>query len=220
MKKQFITEAARMQKLAGIVTEVKILYKDKPFMDYKYPGIETKIKYNNSDIDGIILKLLTGQDSYINNLTVLFPYVSDPESYENRINFNGIEDSELKNLYNKLINIFSKKEYSYSEAKNLLDTVQEQINPEDEYDGVTIEDVLDKIPSNLLSDKVKKFIDTEFEDLWDYFSDIFDPEVLIVKSPNELADYFNFVYDTMVSNDLDIIDIAGYIQNYYNRYLK
>jgi len=220
MKKQFITEAVRMQKLAGIVTEVKVLYKDKPYEDGTYTPIETKIKYDNSDIDGVILRLLTGQASYVNDLVVLFPYVSNPNSYENRMTFNRMDDSELENLYDKLINIFSKKEYSYSEVKNILETIQEYTNPEEEYDGVSIEDILDKIPSKLLSDKVRKFIEEEFDDLYGYFDDIFDPEVLILKSPKDLADYFDFVYNVMNNNDLTILDMAKYFRDYYDKHIK
>jgi len=209
-----------MIKLINLLNELKIEYRDKPYSDGSYTPIETKIKYDNSDIDSIRLKLLTGHASYINNLTVIFPYTSKPGSFENIITFHSMGDNELKKLYNKLIDIFFKKEYSYSEAKNLLETVQDAVNPQEEYDGVTIEDVLDKIPSNLLSNDIKEYIEEEFDDLYSYFDNIFDPEVLILKSPKDLADYFDFVYDIMNNNDLTILDMANYFRNYYDKHIK
>jgi hypothetical protein len=208
-------------KLIDLLKEVKIEYKDKPYSDGNYTPIETKIKYNNSDIDGIILKLLTGEASYIDNLMVIYPYVSDPESYRNRISFYNIGEDKLKELYNKLIDIFSKKEYSYSEAENLLKTVQDDINLPEESNEVTVEDILDKIPSNLLSGKIREFIEENFDDLYSYFDDVFDPEKLILKSSKDLADYFDFVYDVM--NDergLDITDWAEYFRDYYSKNLS
>jgi len=210
-----------MIKLTNILKELKIVYKDKPYTDGNYTPIETKIKYDNSDIDGVRLKLLTGEASYVNNLMVRYPYVSDPESFENRITFHGIEEDELKKIYNKLIDIFSKKEYSYSEVKNILETVQDYINPREESNEATIDDVLNKIPSNLLSDKIKEFIYDNFDDLYSYFEDMFNPEELILKSPQDIADYFDFVYNVMNdNNDLNIIDMANYFRNYYNDHLK
>ena len=209
-----------MIKLTDILNELKIVHRDKPYFDGNYNPIETKIKYDNSDIDSIRLKLLTGETSYVNNLTVVYPYISDSESFENRIRFHGLKEDKLKELYNKLIDIFSKKEYSYSEVKNLLETIQDAVNPQEESNEVTIDDILDKIPSNLLSNKIKRFILKNFDDLYSYFDDIFDPNTLIIKSPNELADYFNFVYDIMNSSDSSIIDMADYFRNYYNDYLK
>ncbi len=206
-----------MIKLIDILNELKIEYKDKPYSDSNYTPIKTKIKYDNSDIDGVILKLLIGEASYINNLMVIYPYVSDPESFKNRISFYLAED-RLKELYNKLIDIFSKKEYSYSEVKNILETVQDDVNPQEESNEATIDDVLDKIPSNLLSNEIKEFIYDNFDDLYSYFDDIFNPEELILKSPKDLADYFDFVYDAM--NDergLDITDWAKYFRDYYNK---
>ena len=210
-----------MIKLIDILKELKIVYKDKPYTDGNYTPIETKIKYDNSDIDGVRLKLLTGEASYVNNLMVRYPYVSDPESFENRITFHGIEEDELKKIYNKLIDIFSKKEYSYSEVKNILETVQDYINPREESNEATIDDVLNKIPSNLLSDKIKEFIYDNFDDLYSYFEDMFNPEELILKSPQDIADYFDFVYNVMNdNNDLNIIDMADYFRNYYNNHIK
>jgi len=210
-----------MIKLTNILKELKIVYKDKPYTDGNYTPIETKIKYDNSDIDGVRLKLLTGEASYVNNLMVRYPYVSDPESFENRITFHGIEEDELKKIYNKLIDIFSKKEYSYSEVKNILETVQDYINPREESNEATIDDVLNKIPSNLLSDKIKEFIYDNFDDLYSYFEDMFNPEELILKSPQDIADYFDFVYNVMNdNNDLNIIDMADYFRNYYNNHIK
>jgi hypothetical protein len=210
-----------MIKLLNILKELKVEYKDKPYSDGGYTPIETKIKYDNSDIDGIRLKLLTGVASYVDNLMVIYPYISDSESYENRITFSRLGDDKLKELYNKLIDIFSKKEYSYTEAKNLLETVQDHVNPQEESNEATIDDILDKIPSKLLSNKIKKFIEKNFDDLYSYFDDIFDPEKLILKSPKDLADYFDFVYDVM--NDergLDIVEWADYFRNYYNSHMK
>jgi hypothetical protein len=209
-----------MIKLLDILNELKIEYRDKPYSDGSYTPIKTKIKYDNSDIDGIRLKLLTGEASYVNSLVVVYPYISDPESFENRITFHRTGDDELKSLYNKLINIFSKKEYSYSEAKNLLEAVQDNENPPEEHDGATIEDILDKIPSNLLSDDIKEYITDNFDDLYNYFDDVFDPEVLILKSPKDLADYFDFVYDIMSNNDLTILDMAKYFRDYYDKHFK
>lgn len=206
-----------MIKLINLLKELKIEYKDKPYSDGNYTPIKTKIKYDNSDIDGVILKLLIGEASYVNNLMVIYPYVSDPESFKNRISFYLAED-KLKELYNKLIDIFSKKEYSYSEVKNILEIIQDDVNPQEESNKATIDDVLDKIPSNLLSNKIKEFIYDNFDDLYSYFDDIFNPEELILKSPKDLADYFDFVYDVM--NDergLDITDWAEYFRDYYNR---
>ena len=207
-----------LKEIRKVLSEIKIEYKDKPYSDGNYTPIQTKIKYDNSDIDGVILKLLIGEASYVNNLMVIYPYVSDPESWENRMSFHGIEENKLKNLYNKLIDIFSKKEYSYSGVKNILEIIQDDINPQEESNEVTIEDILDKIPSNLLSDKIKGFIEENFDDLYSYFDDVFNPEELILKSPKDLADYFNFVYDIM--NDkrgLDITDWGKYFKDYYNR---
>ena len=172
-----------MIKLVNILKELKVEYRDKPYSDGRYTPIETKIKYDNSDIDGIRLKLLTGEASYIDNLRVIYPYVSDPTSYENRMSFHSMGEDKLKELYNKLIDIFSKKEYSYAEAKNLLETVQDHVNPQEESNEATIDDILDKIPSKLLSNKIKKFIEENFDDLYSYFEDIFNPEELILKSP-------------------------------------
>ena len=150
-----------MIKLINLLKELKIVYKDKPYSDGNYTPIETRIKYDNSDIDGVRLKLLVGEASYVNNLMVIYPYVSDPDSYKNRMSFfdSGkykIGEKELKDLYNKLIGIFSKKEYSYSEVKNILETIQDA-NIDPEFNEVTIDDILDKIPSNLLSNKIKEF---------------------------------------------------------------
>jgi hypothetical protein len=210
------------EEISKVLREVKIEYKDKPHSDGNYTPIKTKIKYDNSDIDGVILKLLIGEASYVNNLMVIYPYVSDPNSYKNRMSFfdSGkykIGEKELKDLYNKLIDIFSKKEYSYSEVKNILDTIQDA-NTDPEYNEITVEDILDKIPSNLLSDEIKEFIEENFDDLNSYFDDVFDPKKLILKSPKDLADYFDFVYDTM--NDkrgLDITDWADYFRDYYDK---
>ena len=205
------------EEISKILSESKIEYKDKPYSDGNYTPIQTKIKYDNSDIDGIILKLLIGEASYVNNLMIIYPYSSDPESFENRMSFYLTED-KLKELYNKLIDIFSKKEYSYSEVKNILEIIQDDVNPQEESNETTIGDVLDKIPSNLLSNKIKEFIHDNFDDLYSYFDDIFNPEELILKSPKDLADYFDFVYDVM--NDergLNITDWGKYFKNYYNR---
>ena len=188
-----------LKEIRKVLSEIKIEYKDKPYSDGNYTPIQTKIKYDNSDIDGVILKLLIGEASYVNNLMVIYPYVSDPESWENRMSFHGIEENKLKNLYNKLIDIFSKKEYSYSEVKNILEIIQDDINPQEESNEVTIEDILDKIPSNLLSDKIKGFIEENFDDLYSYFDDVFNPEELILKSPKDLADYFDFVCPGTIS---------------------
>lgn len=210
--RQLIREA-----ISKVLNEIKIEYKDKSYSDGNYTPIKTKIKYSNSDIDGVRLKLLVGEASYVNNLMVIYPYVSDPESWENRMTFSNMGEDKLKELYNRLIDIFSKKEYSYSGVKNILETVQDALNPQ-ENNGVTIEDILDKIPSNLLSNEIKKFIEENFDDLEMYFNDIFNPEELILKSPKDLADYFGFVYDIM--NDergLDITDWGGYFKDYYNR---
>lgn len=209
-----------MIKLLNILKELKVEYRDKPYSDGNYTPIETKIKYDNSDIDGIRLKLLTGEASYVNNLMVIYPYVSDPESYKNKMSFRRMGEDKLKELYNKLIDIFSKKEYSYTEAKNLLETVQDAVNPQEDNE-ITIEDILDKIPSSLLSEEIREFIEENFDDLYIYFDDIFDPEKLILKSPKDLADYFDFVYDVM--NDergLDIVEWAEYFRNYYNSHMK
>jgi hypothetical protein len=214
-----------MIKLIDLLKELKIEYKDKPYSNGSYTPIETKIKYNNSDIDGVIIKLLTGE-SFANNLTIIYPYISDPKSYKNRMVFYQSE-TNLTELYNKLIDIFSKKEYSYSEVKNILETVKEAVKSQGEQgeqEGVIIDDILDKIPSNLLSNKVKKFIENNFDDLSDWFDDLFDPEELIVKSPKDLVDYFNFVYDVMNDendeNELNIVDMYEYISKYYNSHLK
>ena len=209
-----------MIKLLKLLKELKIEYKDKSYSDGNYTPIETKIKYDNSDIDGIRLKLLTGEASYVNNLMVTYPYVSDPKSYENRMSFHSMGEDKLKELYNKLIDIFSKKEYSYAEVNNLLETVQDTVNPQEDNE-VNIDDVLDKIPSRLLSNKIKEFIYDNFDDLYSYFDDIFNPEELILKSPKDLADYFDFVYDVM--NDergLDIVEWADYFRDYYNNHMK
>ena len=209
-----------MIKLLNILKELKVEYRDKPYSDGNYTPIETKIKYDNSDIDGIRLKLLTGEASYVNNLMVIYPYVSDPESYKNKMSFRRMGEDKLKELYNKLIDIFSKKEYSYTEAKNLLETVQDAVNPQEDNE-ITIEDILDKIPSSLLSEEIREFIEENFDNLYSYFDDIFDPEKLILKSPKDLADYFDFVYDVM--NDergLDIVEWAEYFRNYYNSHMK
>ena len=206
-----------LKEIRKVLSEIKIEYKDKPYSDGDFTPIKTKIKYSNSDIDGVILKLLIGE-GVADSLMVIYPYVSDPESYKNRITFWGIEDNKLKNLYNKLIDIFSKKEYSYSEVKNILEIVQDDINPQEESNEVTIEDILDKIPSNLLSDEIKEFFEENFDDLYSYFDDVFNPEELILKSPKDLANYFDFVYDVM--NDergLDITDWGEYFRDYYNR---
>ena len=212
-----------MIKLIDILNEIKIEYRDKPYSNGSYTPIETKIKYDNSDIDGVRIELLTGEASYVNNLTVVYPYVSDPELYENKMAFYENE-TDLTKLYNKLIDIFSKKEYSYSEVKNILETVKEAVKSQEEQEeqeGVIIDDLLDKIPSNLLSNKVKKFMEDNFDDLSDLFSDLFDPEELIIKSPKDLADYFNFVYDVIDDkNELNIVDMYEYISKYYNSYLK
>jgi hypothetical protein len=210
-------------KLIDILNELKIEYRDKPYSNGSYTPIETKIKYDNSDIDGVRIELLTGEASYVNNLTVVYPYVSDPELYENKMAFYENE-TDLTKLYNKLIDIFSKKEYSYSEVKNILETVKEAVKSQEEQEeqeGVIIDDLLNKIPSNLLSNKVKKFMEDNFDDLSDLFSDLFDPEELIIKSPKDLADYFNFVYDVIDDkNELNIVDMYEYISKYYNSYLK
>jgi hypothetical protein len=212
-----------MIKLLDILNELKIEYRDKPYSNGSYTPIETKIKYDNSDIDGVRIELLTGEASYVNNLTVIYPYVSDPESYENKIAFYE-DETDLTKLYNKLIDIFSKKEYSYSEVKNILETVKESVKSQEEQDGVIIDDLLDKIPSTLLSNKVKKFMENNFDDLLDLFGDLFDPEELIIKSPKDLADYFNFVYDVIDDendkNELNIVDMYEYISKYYNSHLK
>jgi hypothetical protein len=212
-----------MIKLLDILNELKIEYRDKPYSNGSYTPIETKIKYDNSDIDGVKIELLTGEASYVNNLTVIYPYVSDPESYENRMAFYENE-TDLTKLYNKLIDIFSKKEYSYSGVKNILETVKEAVKSQgeqEEQEGVIIDDLLDKIPSNLLSNKVKKFMEDNFDDLSDLFGDLFDPEELIIKSPKDLADYFNFVYDVIDDeNELNIVDMYEYISKYYNSHLK
>jgi hypothetical protein len=212
-----------MIKLIDILNELKIEYRDKPYSNGSYTPIETKIKYDNSDIDGVRIELLTGEASYVNNLTVVYPYVSDPELYENKMAFYENE-TDLTKLYNKLIDIFSKKEYSYSEVKNILETVKEAVKSQEEQEeqeGVIIDDLLNKIPSNLLSNKVKKFMEDNFDDLSDLFSDLFDPEELIIKSPKDLADYFNFVYDVIDDkNELNIVDMYEYISKYYNSYLK
>ncbi len=212
-----------MIKLIDILNEIKIEYRDKPYSNGSYTPIETKIKYDNSDIDGVRIELLTGEASYVNNLTVVYPYVSDPELYENKMAFYENE-TDLTKLYNKLIDIFSKKEYSYSEVKNILETVKEAVKSQEEQEeqeGVIIDDLLDKIPSNLLSNKVKKFMEDNFDDLSDLFGDLFDPEELIIKSPKDLADYFNFVYDVIDDkNELNIVDMYEYISKYYNSYLK
>jgi hypothetical protein len=212
-----------MIKLIDILNELKIEYRDKPYSNGSYTPIETKIKYDNSDIDGVRIELLTGEASYVNNLTVIYPYVSDPESYENKIAFYE-DETDLTKLYNKLIDIFSKKEYSYSEVKNILETVKESVKSQEEQDGVIIDDLLDKIPSTLLSNKVKKFMENNFDDLSDLFGDLFDPEELIIKSPKDLADYFNFVYDVIDDendkNELNIVDMYEYISKYYNSHLK
>jgi hypothetical protein len=212
-----------MIKLIDILNELKIEYRDKPYSNGSYTPIETKIKYDNSDIDGVRIELLTGEASYVNNLTVVYPYVSDPELYENKMAFYENE-TDLTKLYNKLIDIFSKKEYSYSEVKNILETVKEAVKSQEEQEeqeGVIIDDLLDKIPSNLLSNKVKKFMEDNFDDLSDLFGDLFDPEELIIKSPKDLADYFNFVYDVIDDkNELNIVDMYEYISKYYNSYLK
>jgi hypothetical protein len=206
-----------LKEIRKVLSEIKIEYKDKPYSDGNFTPIKTKIKYSSSDIDGVILKLLIGEGP-ADSLTVIYPYVSDPDSWKNRIEFWGIEDNKLKNLYNKLIDIFSKKEYSYSEVKNILEIVQDDINPQEESNEVTIEDILDKIPSNLLSDEIKEFFEENFDDLYSYFDDVFNPEELILKSPKDLANYFDFVYDVM--NDergLDITDWGKYFRDYYNR---
>jgi hypothetical protein len=206
-----------LKEIRKVLSEIKIEYKDKPYSDGNFTPIKTKIKYSSSDIDGVILKLLIGE-GVADSLMVIYPYVSDPESYKNRIEFWGIEDNKLKNLYNKLIDIFSKKEYSYSEVKNILEIIQDDINPQEESNEVTIEDILDKIPSNLLSDEIKEFFEENFDDLYSYFDDVFNPEELILKSPKDLANYFDFVYEVM--NDergLDITDWGEYFRDYYNR---
>ena len=206
-----------LKEIRKVLSEIKIEYKDKPYSDGNFTPIKTKIKYSSSDIDGVILKLLIGEGP-ADSLTVIYPYVSDPDSWKNRIEFWGIEDNKLKNLYNKLIDIFSKKEYSYSEVKNILEIIQDDINPQEESNEVTIEDILDKIPSNLLSDEIKEFFEENFDDLYSYFDDVFNPEELILKSPKDLANYFDFVYDVM--NDergLDITDWGKYFRDYYNR---
>ena len=224
MKKSQLKQVIK-EEIRKVLNEVKIVYKDKPYSDGNYTPIETKIKYDNSDIYGVRLKLLVGEASYVNNLMVIYPYVSDPDSYKNRMSFfdSGkykIGEKELKDLYNKLIDIFSKKEYSYSEVKNILETIQDA-NSDPEYNEVTIDDILDKIPSNLLSNKIKEFFEENFDDLESYFDDVFNPKELILKSPSDLADYFDFVYDVM--NDergLDITDWAKYFRDYYNKNLS
>ena len=206
------------------LSEVKIEYKDKPYSDGDYTPIKTKIKYDNSDIDGVILNLLVGEASYANKLMVIYPYISDPNSFENRMSFfesikgkNKIGEKELKDLYNKLIDIFSKKEYSYSEVKNILETIQDA-NTTSEPNEIDVEDILDKIPSNLISYEIREFIEENFDDLESNFDDIFNPEKLIFKSPKDLADYFNFVYD-VINNErgLDITDWGEYFRDYYNK---
>jgi len=219
MKKSQLKQLIK-EEILKVLSEIKIEYRDKPYSDGNYTPIETKIKYDSSDIDGIRLKLLTGEASYVNNLMVIYPYVSDPDSYKNRMSFYSIGENKLKELYDKLIDIFSKKEYSYTEAKNLLETVQDAVNPQEDNE-ITIEDILDKIPSSLLSEEIREFIEENFDNLYSYFDDIFDPEKLILKSPKDLADYFDFVYDVM--NDergLDIVEWAEYFRNYYNSYMK
>ena len=219
MKKSQLKQLIK-EEILKVLSEIKIEYRDKPYSDGSYTPIETKIKYDSSDIDGIRLKLLTGEASYVNNLMVIYPYVSDPESYKNKMSFRRMGEDKLKELYNKLIDIFSKKEYSYTEAKNLLETVQDAVNPQEDNE-ITIEDILDKIPSSLLSEEIREFIEENFDNLYSYFDDIFDPEKLILKSPKDLADYFDFVYDVM--NDergLDIVEWAEYFRNYYNSYMK
>ena len=219
MKKSQLKQLIK-EEILKVLSEIKIEYRDKPYSDGNYTPIETKIKYDNSDIDGIRLKLLTGEASYVNNLMVIYPYVSDPESYKNKMSFRRMGEDKLKELYNKLIDIFSKKEYSYTEAKNLLETVQDAVNPQEDNE-ITIEDILDKIPSSLLSEEIREFIEENFDNLYSYFDDIFDPEKLILKSPKDLADYFDFVYDVM--NDergLDIVEWAEYFRNYYNSHMK
>ena len=219
MKKSQLKQIIK-EEISKVLNEIKIEYKDKPYSDGNYTPIATKIKYDGSDIDGVILKLLIGEASYVNNLMVIYPYVSDPDSYKNRMSFHNIGENKLKELYDKLIDIFSKKEYLYSGVKNILEIIQDAINPQ-ENNEITIEDILDKIPSNLLSDKIKEFIEENFDDLYSYFDDIFNPEELILKSPKDLADYFDFVYDAM--NDergLDITDWAKYFREYYTRNLS
>ena len=210
-----------MIKLIDLIKEVKIIYKDKSYEDGNFNPIKTRIKYKQSDIDGIILKLLVGEASYNNGLTVIYPYKSEPESFENRAYFHHISEEKLKELYNKLIGIFSKKEYTYNQAKNLLETISDSLNPKTQNDGVSIEDILEKIPSNLLLDKRKKYIEDNFDDLYSYFDDVFNPETLILKSPEDLADYFNFVYDIMTGDeDLDIVEWGEYFRNYYEEHIK
>ena len=66
--------------------------------------------------------------------------------------------------------------------------------------------------------EIKEFFEENFDDLYSYFDDVFNPEELILKSPKDLANYFDFVYDVM--NDergLDITDWGGYFRDYYNR---
>jgi hypothetical protein len=102
-----------------------------------------------------------------------------------------------------------------------LETIQDHVNPQEESNEATIDDILDKIPSKLLSNEIKEFIYDNFDDLYSYFDDIFNPEELILKSPKDLADYFDFVYDVM--NDergLDIIEWADYFRDYYNNHMK
>jgi hypothetical protein len=194
---------------------MKIVSKDKPYMDGDYKVIETYIKYEHSDLDGIIVKLSITGPSYTNNCVVLFPYISDPKSYENRMNFHSMDKKKLKKLYNKFIIIFSKKEYNYMEASNLLEAVNDSVNPKIDA-GITLEDVLDKISLNLLPNKVRTYIEENFDDLYSYFDELFDPEKLILKSPKDLADYFNFVYEVMINEEeLDIIEWGEYFKKYY-----
>ena len=64
-----------MIKLIDILNELKIVHRDKPYSDGNYTPIETKIKYDNSDIDGVRLKLLTREASYVNNLISPFSII-------------------------------------------------------------------------------------------------------------------------------------------------
>ena len=57
MKKSQLKQLIK-EEILKVLSEIKIEYRDKPYSDGNYTPIETKIKYDNSDIDGIRLNMM------------------------------------------------------------------------------------------------------------------------------------------------------------------